>query len=138
MNRRRTPNIASVADLHGLTAGIQSGNSSDIVARKLLERGQIANIHYYPYHGIMTALDDLDAGRIGLIIKLFPVISWLVRDRPDLAVVTQEPTHERLGIAYSPSRVDLCDAVDAAIEGLRASGEFAQLQANWPGTQASL
>jgi len=138
VNKRRTPNIASVADLRGLTAGIQSGNSSDIVARKFLERGEIASIHYYPYHGMMTAIDDLEAGRIGLIVKLFPVISWLVRERPDLAVVTQVPTHERLGIAYSLSRVDLCNAVDAAIEDLHTSGEFAQLQANWPGTEASL
>jgi len=29
VNRRVTPNIASVADLRGLTAGIQSGNTSD-------------------------------------------------------------------------------------------------------------
>ncbi len=138
VNRRLTPKVASVADLHGLTAGIQSGNTSDIVARRLLAEHAIADIRYYPYHGIMTALDDLEAGHIGLIIKLFPVISWLVRDRTDLAVVMQEPTHERLGIAFAPNRADLCDAVDDAIRQLRANGKFAQLQANWPGTEASL
>src|SRR6516162_1676820 len=36
VNRRRTPDIASTADLRGLTAGIQSGNTSDLVARRLL------------------------------------------------------------------------------------------------------
>jgi ABC-type amino acid transport substrate-binding protein len=138
VNRRLTPDVRSIADLRGLTAGIQSGNTSDIVAQRLLAQGAIANIHYYPYHGIMTALDDLEAGRIGLIIKLFPVISWLVRDRTDLAVVMQQPTHERLGIAFAPNRRDLCDAVDDAIRQLRASGKFAELQANWPGTEASL
>ena len=138
VNRRLTPKLASVADLRGLTAGIQSGNTSDIVARRLLAERAIADIHYYPYHGIMTALDDLEAGRIGLIIKLFPVISWLVQDRTDLAVVMQEPTHERLGIAFAPNRVDLCDAVDDAIRQLRASGKFAELQADWPGTEASM
>jgi polar amino acid transport system substrate-binding protein len=138
VNRRRTPKVASVADLRGLTAGIQSGNTSDIVARRLLAERAIAGIRHYPYHGIMTALDDLEAGRIGLIIKLFPVISWLVRDRADLAVVMQQPTHERLGIAFAPTRSDLCDAVDEAIRQLRTSGKFAELQANWPGTEASL
>src|SRR5262249_30872007 len=100
VNKQRTSNMGSAPDRRGLTAGIQSGNTSDIVARQLLARGEIARIRYYPYHGIMTALDDLEAGRIGLIIKLFPVISWLVKDRPQLAVVTQVPTHEKLGIAY--------------------------------------
>jgi polar amino acid transport system substrate-binding protein len=138
INRRFTQRVTSVADLRGMTAGIQSGNTSDFVARKLLAQGDIAAIRYYPYHGITAAIDDLEAGRIGLIIKLFPVISWLTQSRSDLAVVMQEPTNERLGIAFAPDNTDLRDAVDAAIEELRASGEFARLQANWPGTQASL
>jgi polar amino acid transport system substrate-binding protein len=138
VNKRRTPNVKSIRDLRGLTAGIQSGNTSDLVARKLLAQGDIADIRYYPYHGIMTAIEDLEAGRIGLIIKLFPVITWLIREQPDLTVIAQEPTRERLGIAFAPARADLCEAVDAAIRELRASGEFVKLQANWPGTEASL
>jgi ABC-type amino acid transport substrate-binding protein len=59
------------------------------------------------------------------------------RERPDLAVAMQMPTHERLGIAYAPERADLCDAVDAAIDALRENGEFAKLQATWPGTDAA-
>ena len=138
VNRRVTPRVSSTADLHGLTAGIQKGNTSDIVARRLLAQGDIAAIKYYPYHGIGTALDDLEAGRIGLVIKLFPVTSWLTRERPNLAVAMQVPTHEQLGIAYAPDRADLCNAVDAAIEALHESGEFAKLQAAWPGTEATV
>jgi polar amino acid transport system substrate-binding protein len=138
VNRRLTPRVTSTADLRGLTAGIQKGNTSDFVARRLLAEGHIAGIKYYAYHGIGTALDDLQAGRIGLVIKLFPVISWLTRERPDLEVAMQVPTHEKLGIAFAPDRADLCDAVDAAIDALRASGEFAKLQAAWPGTGATM
>jgi polar amino acid transport system substrate-binding protein len=134
VNRRLTPDVTSAANLRGLTAGIQKGNTSDIVARQLLAQGEIAAIRYYPYHGIGIALDDLEAGHIGLVIKLFPVISWFTRERPDLVVAMQIPTHERLGIAYAPERADLCDTIDAAIDALRESGEFAKLQAAWPGT----
>jgi polar amino acid transport system substrate-binding protein len=138
VNRRLSPLVSSTADLRGLTAGIQKGNTSDIVARRLLAEGHIAGIRYYPYHGIGSALDDLEAGRIGLVIKLFPVISWLVRERGDLAVAMQAPTHEKLGIAFGPERVDLCDAVDAAIDDLRQDGTFARLQADWSGTEGSI
>ena len=138
VNGRITPNVASFAELRGLTAGIQSGNTSDLVARRLLAQGDVAAIKYYPYHGIMSAIDDLEAGRIGLIIKLRPVIAWLVKDRPDLAVALEAPTGERLGVAFAPERADLCEAVDTAIQELRASGEFAKLQAKWPGVEASL
>ena len=138
VNRRVTPKVASFADLRGLTAGIQSGNTSEAVAQRLLAQGDIAAIRYYPYHGVMSAIEDLEAGRIGLVIKLFPVISWLVKDRPDLAVPLQAPTGERLGVAFAPDRADLCDPVDRAIQELRASGAFAKLQARWPGTKATL
>jgi polar amino acid transport system substrate-binding protein len=138
VNRRLTPEVTSTADLRGLTAGIQKGNTSDRVARRLLAQGDIAAIRYYLYHGIGTALDDLEAGQIGLIIKLFPVISWLVKDRPALAVAMQMPTQEQLGIAFATDRTDLCDAIEAAIQALRDNGDFARLQARWPGTEATV
>jgi polar amino acid transport system substrate-binding protein len=137
VNRRLTPHVATTADLRGLTAGIQKGNTSDLVARRLLEEGDIAAIRYYPYHGIGDALEDLEAGRIGLVIKLFPVISSLTRSRAELTVAMQSPTHEQLGIAYSPDRADLRDALDGAIEILRKEGEFAKLQAHWLGADAA-
>jgi polar amino acid transport system substrate-binding protein len=112
-------------------AGIQSGNTSDAVARRLKAEGIIADIKYYPYNGIVTALDDLEAGRIGLIIKLFPVISWLVKGRPQLSVPLQVPTHEKLSIAFAKDNGDLCDAVNRALGTLRVNGEFARLQARW-------
>jgi polar amino acid transport system substrate-binding protein len=135
VNIRQTPRVTSTADLRGLTAGIQKGNTSDAVARQLHAQGHIAAIRYYPYSGIGDAVDDLEAERIGLIIKLFPVISWFVRDRASLAVPIQAPTRERLGIAYAKDRTDLADAIDAEIQALRDSGEFARLQAAWPGTE---
>src|SRR5258707_10201347 len=52
VNRRLTPNVAAVGDLRGLTAGIQSGNTSDLVAQRLLADGVLAGIKQYPYHGI--------------------------------------------------------------------------------------
>ena len=131
VNRQKTPNVSTVADLRGLTAGIQSGNTSDFVAKRLLAEGAIAGIKYYPYHGIATALDDLESGRIGLVIKLFPVISWLVKDRARLSVALQVPTHEKLGIAFAKGNAALCEAVNRALAALRASGEFSRLQARW-------
>jgi len=131
VNRRSMPSVVSLADLRGLTAGIQSGNTSDIVAKRLLAQGAIADIKYYPYHGIDDALDDLEAGRIGLVIKLHPVISWLVKDRPALSVAIEVPTHEKLGIAFAKQNQALCETVNGALAALRANGEFARLQARW-------
>lgn len=131
INRRLTPEVSFPANLKGLTAGIQSGNTSDFVARQWLAEGVIARIQYYPYDGIQTALADLNAGKIGLVIKLFPVISWLVKDHSDLEVAMQVPTHEQLGIAFAKSNSALCNAMNEALDALGSNGEFDKLQARW-------
>jgi polar amino acid transport system substrate-binding protein len=133
VNVARTPQVTSVADLRGQVVGIQAGNTSDIVARKLLAEGAIQGIKYYPYHGIFTALDDLSTGRIGAFIKLFPVAAWLVKDRRDLAVVQQIPTHEKLGMAFAKTNVRLCAAVNKALADVKASGLFDPLCHMWLG-----
>jgi Bacterial extracellular solute-binding proteins, family 3 len=51
VNRLLTPSVSAVAGLHGLTAGIQQGNTSDAVAKRWLAENAIAGIRYY----LMTA-----------------------------------------------------------------------------------
>jgi polar amino acid transport system substrate-binding protein len=131
VNVVRTPQIRSVTDLRGHIVGIQAGNTSDIVARKLLAEGAIGDIKYYPYHGITDALDDLVAGSIGALIKLSPVLSWLVKDRRELAVVQEIPTHEKLGIAFAKTNTELCAAVNKVLADLKRRGPFNALCRKW-------
>jgi len=131
VNRERTPRASEESDLRGLTAGIQVGNTSDFVARRWVASGVIAGIRYYPYDGIQTALHDLEAGDIGLVIKLFPVIAWLTKSRPKLAVSMQVPTHEKLGIAFAKDNTALCSAVNGVLREIDGNGEFDKLRARW-------
>ncbi len=124
VNVARNPQIKSVADLRGQIVGIQAGNTSDLVARRLIAEGAIGDIKYYPYHGIIDALDDLSAGHIGALIKLFPVVTWLVKERRDLAVIQQIPTHEKLGIAFAKTNVGLCAAVNETLANIKKRGLF--------------
>jgi ABC-type amino acid transport substrate-binding protein len=131
VNTTLTPHIASTDDLADQVVGIQTGNTSDIVARELKADGKLAGIRYYPYHGILAALDDLEAGRIGGVMKLLPVATWLVKDRPDLDVVQEIHTHEFLGIAFAPDNRGLRDAVNAALRTLRDRGAIDRLERRW-------
>lgn len=132
----RHPGIRSVAGLKGLTVGIQRGNTSDIVARKLLAEGIIAGIRYYPYAAIRTALNDLVGGAIGAVIKLHPVLVELVKGHAGLAVVCDVPTHEHIAIAVVPGNVALRDAIDAAQAKIVADPWFAATKAQWFGQKA--
>ena len=131
VNTKRTPTVTSVDDLAGQVVGIQVGNTSDAVAKRLEAKGAIAAIKYYPYSGILEALDDLTAGRIGAFIKLLPVTTWLVKDRPDLAVVQEIPTHERLAIACALDNHELCDALNDALRARQHDGTVERLHHQW-------
>jgi ABC-type amino acid transport substrate-binding protein len=130
----RHPLIRSVAGLKGLTVGIQRGNTSDIVARKLLAEGIIAGVRYYPYASIRTALNDLAGGAIGAVIKLHPVLSALIKGHAGLEVVCEVPTYERIAIAVAPSNPALRDAIEAAQKKLMADPWFAAARTEWFGS----
>lgn len=131
VNTTLTPHITSTDDLADEVVGIQVGNTSDAVAKELKEVGKLAGIRYYPYPGILNALDDLEAGRIGGVMNLLPVARWLVKDRPDLDVVQEIHTHEFLGIACAPDNRGLRDAVNGALTNLRESGALDRLERRW-------
>lgn len=129
----RHPGIRSVEGLKGMTVGIQRGNTSDIVARKLLAEGIIAGIRYYPYAAIGTALNDLAGGAIGAVIKLHPVLEALVKGHAGLAVVCDVPTHEDIAIAVAPGNAALRDAIAEAQAKIIADPWFAATRAKWFG-----
>jgi ABC-type amino acid transport substrate-binding protein len=131
VNRQKVPKVDWITDFQGRVAGIQKGNTSDYVAKRLLEKGILADIKYYSYHQIDALIDDLCAGKIDLTIKLFPVLSWLVKDRPELALVMEVPTHEKIAVAYAKHNQALCDAVENAIDAVKRNGTFAELQRKW-------
>lgn len=131
VNRLAHPNVRSADNLKGLVAGVQQGTTAVEVARKLVANGILASITYYAYDRITQALDDLEANRIGLIIKPHPTICELVKGRPKLAVPIEIPTDEKLGIAFARDNTQLCNAVNEALDRIRANGVITDLQQRW-------
>ena len=56
-----------------------------------------------------------------------------MKNRRDLAVVQQIPTHEKLGIALAKTNVGLCTAVNKALADLKDRGLFDVLCRKWLG-----
>jgi len=130
-NVEKTPNIHSVNDLRGMILGVQRGNTSEPVARRLKLQGQVADIRMYAYHDIEVMLNDLESGNIGAVMKLAPVMYWLVRNRPALRVVQERITNEKLGVAVGLHNEELRQAIDSAQEQLRERGVLGKLMTKW-------
>lgn len=131
VNTQATPNVRTIDDLRGLAVGIQRGNTSEAVAQRLLTEGKIAKIAWYAYHDIEVALADLEAARIGAIIKLEPVMRALVSSRPSLAVVQAGLTDELIAYAVALSNTDLCTHIESAQQTLLANGSIDALAKKW-------
>jgi polar amino acid transport system substrate-binding protein len=131
VNTTRTPHIASVDDLSDQVVGVRTGDSAELVARQLLAGGMLGDVRAYPYGAVLQIVGDLEAGRIGGFMTLVPVATWLVQDRPDLAVAAEVSSRERLGIAFAPGGVGLRDAVNQALQECRRTGLLERLERRW-------
>jgi ABC-type amino acid transport substrate-binding protein len=134
VNVKATPDITSVDDLRGVVLAVQAGNTSQPVAERLKAEGRVGDVRIYAYHDIAKMLDDLDAGKIGAVMKLAPVMHWFTRDRPRLRVVQEEITQEDLAISVALSNEPLRQAIDAAQARLRENGVLPHLIAKWIGS----
>ena len=67
-------------------------------------------------------LADLETGKIQGIMKLAPVMHWLIRHRPALGVVQEGITQEQLGVAVRLGNETLGQAINAAQARLRRRG----------------
>jgi ABC-type amino acid transport substrate-binding protein len=130
----RLPAIHSIDDLAGLVIGVQDGNTSEPVALRLKAEGRVADVRIYPYHGIDDMLDDVESGRIAAAMKLAPVMRWLLKDRPSLAVVQEGITVEKLAISVRSGNGQLLQSLNRAQAALAADGTLPGLVKQWIGS----
>jgi ABC-type amino acid transport substrate-binding protein len=131
VNHERTPEIASTDGLRDAIIGVQRGNTSEPVAERLLADDRVREVRRYDYDAVVSALDDVEAGRIQAFMKLEPVMRELTRGRPALRVVQTGITDERIASAVRLDDQSLADAIDAAQRSLAADGALAALGARW-------
>ena len=101
------------------------------MAHRLKVQGRVADVRTYAYHDIGAMLDDLEAGTIGAVMKLAPVMHWLIRNRPTLRVVQEGITDEKLGVAVALGNDPLRQAIDQTQAQLRDRGVLERLTRKW-------
>ena len=75
---------------------------------------------------------DLAAGRIGAVMKVYPVAAWLARQTPGLRIIAQVPDDPQpLGIGFNRNNAALLAAVNGALAGMQQDGSYAALVQRW-------
>ncbi len=130
-NVKKSPEVHSLDDLSHMIIGVQHGNTSEPVAHRLKAEGRVRDVRTYAYHEIGVMLDDLEAGTIGAVMKLAPVMHWLIKNRPALRMVQEGITNEKLGVAVRLGNDGLRRAIDEAQARLGECGVLGKLTRKW-------
>jgi ABC-type amino acid transport substrate-binding protein len=132
VDARRMPNATGLADLKTATVGVQAATTDYDAALALQRAGRIAAVKVYPFARIDDAMTDLAAGRIGAVMKVYPVAAYLAQRTPGLRIVAQVPDDPQpLGIGFRQDNPGLRDAVNAALASLQADGSLRRLADKW-------
>ena len=129
---RRSPAAATLADLENATVGVQAATTDYDVAIAMQRAGHIGGVRVYPFSRIADAITDLTAGRIGAVMKVYPVAVWFVRQTPGLAILAQVPdAPQPLGIGFNRDNAGLVAGVDHALAEMRQDGNYQALARRW-------
>jgi polar amino acid transport system substrate-binding protein len=131
VNAVANPHLTSTDDVATEVLGVEQGRTSEALADELLDAGKVRDVRRYPCGGVITAADDLVAGRVGALLTLGPVAGWLAADHQDLQVVETIPTGEQLGVAITPGNTTLRDAVNEGLDVCREEGILERLERRW-------
>ena len=129
----RLPHVRSVDDLTGLTIGVQRGNTSDSIARRLVDDGKAGRVRVYDYGAVSSALADLATGGCDAVMKLAPVLNELVKSVPGVEVVQRGLSVEDIAIAVDPADQALLARLQVAQAELEDDGTLQRIRGKWLG-----
>jgi ABC-type amino acid transport substrate-binding protein len=132
VDSRRMPNATGLADLKDATVGVQAATTDYDIAIVMQRAGQIGRVRVYPFAKIAGAMVDLAAGRIGAVMKVYPVAAWLARQTPGLRIIAQVPDDPQpLGIGFNRNNSALRAAVNTALAAMQQDGSYQALVQHW-------
>ncbi len=129
--------LARPADIAGKTVG--SGRASNQLTQL---KEYAATLSPPPtvreYSGANEGMADLANGRIVAYALSLPNAAAAAKKRPDVFAVVSPPFGQKAYFGYigrkDPASASLMEAVDAAIDAMKADGSMATLQRKWFGT----
>jgi ABC-type amino acid transport substrate-binding protein len=126
------PAARNLAALATATVGVQAATTDYDAAVAMQKAGKIGGVAVYPFARIADAIADLRAGRIGAVMKVYPVAAWFVRQTPGLRMLAQVPDDPQpLGIGFSRDNPGLAAGVNRALADMRADGQYRSIEQRW-------
>lgn len=124
--------INSKEDLKGKVLGVQVGSNQEALEADPISK-EAKEVR--PYDVNVNAFLDLQAKRIDVVvIDEIAARYYIAENNVNFEVVENSPlTEELYGIGFRKSDVELLNAVDKALDDMRADGKAAEISTKWFG-----
>lgn len=123
--RREGGSGGSIANLTGKRVGCQLATTGEMEAKKIPQARVVS------FDAIGAAFRDLENGNLDAVIADTPTARIFVRDHTTLRLAGEPLTREEFGMAVRLSDADLAEAIDRALQELRATGEMQVIESRW-------
>ena len=127
--KKENTSIKDTPDLKGKLVGVQLGTTGEMAAQKIEGIKEIKK-----YDGVTEAFNDLSVGRIDAVIADGQVGGFYLKKRGgDLVLLDAKLSEENVGIGFRKEDSDLREAVQKALNDLKADGTLSKLSEKWFG-----
>jgi len=124
--------IKSLDDLKGKTIACQLGSTGDKAATAMKGLKEVKR-----YDKITEAFQELSIGRVDAVIMDAQVGGYYVAKKPgEYEVLTEKISEEPIGIGFKKDDKELNEAVQKALDELKADGTLSKMSVEWFGFDA--
>lgn len=121
--------IKSVHDLANYKVAAQTGSIQEKwIQENLVKAGKLPSENYFSYERVDNAAMDIKAGRVDtLLIIADPATDLAEKNGLNIALITTETVSAGQSLAVTKGNTELLNAIDKAIEELKADGTLKKL-----------
>ncbi len=114
----------------GKIIGVQSGTTGEAWAKENIKGAKSIT----PFDDTLSAFSALNGGKVDAVVNDLPVTAYLVlTSYKSDEIIAEIPTQEQYGIGIAQSNPDLKTAIDAGLQKIKDSGEYATIYQKWFG-----
>lgn len=117
--------IHGIEDLRGKLVGVQLGTTGEKYAKSL------SGVTVVPYENIGAAFIDMEDQRVDAVLNDYPTTMEYIHLQGTAKTVGEILSEEHYGIAVREEDKALLDTLNAAIEKMKANGDFERIGEKW-------
>jgi len=122
--------VESAEALAGKVVGVQVDTTGQFAVEEVEGVKEIKK-----YDTILSAFQDLEAGRIEAVVNDAPVNAYIIRDKPKFANTGEIVTNDVYGFGVKQQNSELREALNQALQEIKQDGTYEKIFAKWYGAE---